>query len=175
MLLGQARMSRLACSSLLIVLISGACSSTSTGGSRGDDGSPAPATEAGAQLEATSADVPADGRLDQTLADRSLDDGPADRGVDRAEGDRVTDLSQPDDRFGGLICESPDAGAGCGAAGQQCCKTANPCRSGLVCTVVNTCDPQPCGNFLQQCCCRGGFRNGCAPDLLCRSGTCGQP
>ena len=110
----------------------------------------------------------------QGLVDQGLDQLEGDRGTDQSQPDGHPDQSQPADRFV-LACEGVDAGAGCGAAGQPCCDTRIGCGAGLFCTAVNICDPQPCGDFLQPCCCRGSFRNSCLPDLLCQSGACRLP
>jgi hypothetical protein len=159
------RMRRLPRCSPLFALVFVACSGATAADSPAYDGSAPPVSEAGGQVEAAPADV---------SADRGLDQAGRDEGTDQRPPDGSADQSRPPDQSG-LVCEGVDAGQGCGGARQRCCKSGSACGSGLVCTGLDTCEPQPCGGFQQQCCCRAGFPNGCAPDLLCRSGTCGQP
>jgi hypothetical protein len=141
-------------------------------------------SRAGSAADAAGApfDGPAGPLAPEVGADRAGEDAPLDHPIDRhppdVAADRTIDLSPdrdpPADRPA-IICEGVDAGSGCGARHQACCTTFPACNTGLSCTALSFCDVQPCGDFLQTCCCRGGFPNGCGPDLLCRSGSCGRP
>ncbi len=73
----------------------------------------------------------------------------------------------------GLTCEQGQCvGAGCGAAGQNCCEEG--CNFGLVCD-QGQCLEVPCGADSQRCCPTG---DPCGPGLACSDNQCrslGQP
>lgn len=73
------------------------------------------------------------------------------------------------------VCEGPDAGAGCGKRFNACCNTVPRCQGSLRCGADGVCHDEDCGGFMQKCCCAGGARRRCGPDLLCNAGLCSQP
>jgi hypothetical protein len=118
--------------------------------------------------EAPDADV-----APESAADRISVDLP---GPDAADANAdVPDTADRPDMESINVCEGVDAGTGCGKRFQACCKTVQGCEGSLRCGADGVCHSEDCGDFMQKCCCAGGARRRCGPDLLCQSGVCSQP